>query len=77
MRVRPGVVDDPAGVHQVDVDRVSPQQFEEAVALKVVRQREERVGAGHAQRLAGLVLAARARALGLAEHEVGSGLLLR
>ena len=62
---------DAAGVHQIDLERMLLEQLEEAVALQVVRHREERVRARHAQELARLVGAARARALRLAEHEVG------
>src|SRR5215211_5794891 len=64
-----------AGVHQVDVQVVLAHELQEAVALVVVVGREERVGARDAQELAGLLGAARARALRLAEHEVGRGLL--
>ena len=62
---------DPAGVHQVDLERVLLEQLEEAVALEVVRHREERVRPGHAEEHARLVGAAGARALRLAEHEEG------
>src|SRR5881396_3104157 len=51
--------------------RVFMKQLEEAVALEIVRHREERVRAGNAQELARLLGAARARSLGLAEHEEG------
>ena len=64
----------PAGVHDVDLDRVALEQLQEAVALVVVVHREERVGARDAQELALLVLAAGRGAGGLAEHEEGRGL---
>jgi hypothetical protein len=62
------------GVHEVDLDRVAVEQLEEPVALQPVPEREERVGAGHAQELALLRLAAGAGPGGLAEHEVRGGL---
>ena len=65
-----GAADSP-GVHEVDLERVLLEQLEEAVALEVVRHREERVRPRHAEELAGLVRAARARPLRLAEHEEG------
>jgi hypothetical protein len=55
---------------------VGAKELEEAVRLEFEGHGEEGVGAGYSQRFAGLVLAAGARALGLAEHEVGGGLLL-
>src|SRR5438874_13819780 len=61
---------DPAGVHQVDLERPRAMQLEEAIALLLVTQREEGVGARHPQGLAHLVLAACRRPLRLAQHEV-------
>src|ERR1700686_4283697 len=50
-------------------------KLDESIALLVVEQREERIGAGHTEELSLLLLAARRRPLRLAEHEVEGGLL--
>src|SRR3954470_9008882 len=66
---------DASRVHEVDVEPVLAHQLEEAVALVVVVVGPERVRAGDAQELAGLLGAACRGALRLAEHEVGRRLL--
>src|SRR5436190_11000864 len=62
---------DASGVQEIHLERMLLEQLEEAIALQVVRHREERVRSRHAQRLSGLVRAAGGRAFRLAEHEKG------
>jgi hypothetical protein len=66
---------DPAGVEQVDLERRVLEQLEQPVGLGGVVLEPERVGAGHAQVLAGLGGATGRGALGLTQHEVVGGLL--
>src|SRR5919106_6367151 len=68
LRLRPAHA---ARAHEVDAERVLGEQLEEAVALQVVREREERVRARDAEELALLGGAPGGRPGRLPEHEEG------